>query len=128
LNEILNEDMKNISAWAAKKHLTISSSKSQTIYFTPHNKEINDEPEIYYEGSHIPVCTTIKILGLWFNSMNTYMPHEKAQKSKGSSCVPLFKAVMGTGWNLKKEDGIIVYKSFIAPVLGNGGPIFYPVR
>jgi hypothetical protein len=128
INKILNEDMKNIAAWAARKRLRISPDKSQAIYFTPHNKEFKDKPEVYFEGSLIPVNTPIKILGILFDTMHTFTPHAKAQKAKGSKRVPLLKAVMGAGWGLKKEDGLTTFKAFIFPVLGYGGPIFYPAR
>jgi hypothetical protein len=128
INKILNEDMQNIAAWATRKRLRISPEKSQAIFFTPHNKEFKNKPEIYYEGSLIPVDTTIKILGIIFDTMHTFTPHAKAQKSKGSKHVSLLKAVMGAAWGLKKEDGLTAFKAFISPVLGYGGPILYPPR
>jgi hypothetical protein len=110
--------MQNIATWAARKQPRISPDKCQVIYSTPHNKEFKDKPEVYYDGSLIPVHTTIKILGILIDTMHTFTPHAKAQKAKGSKWVPLLKVVMGAGWGFKKEDKLTTLKAFISPVLG----------
>jgi hypothetical protein len=82
--EALNADMVNIAAWAARKKMSISAEKSQVTFFTPHTKEFNIKPKIYYQGSLVPVTNTIKILGLTLDTSHTGTQHEKIQANRAS--------------------------------------------
>jgi hypothetical protein len=99
INKILNEDMKNIAAWAARKRLRVSWDKSQAIYFTPHNKEFKDKPEDYFEGSLIPVNTTIKILGI----LSRLTPKPERQKA-ASECYYSKQSWVQDGASRRKTD------------------------
>jgi retron-type reverse transcriptase len=45
INAKLNKDMAQISKWAARKKLKISSGKSQVLFFTPNTREQRDKPD-----------------------------------------------------------------------------------
>jgi hypothetical protein len=103
LEEALNADMVNIAARAARKKMSISSDKSKVTFFTPYTKEFNVKPQIYYQGSLIPVTNIIKILGLTLDTSHTGTPHDKIQTNRASGWVPILKAVMGPDWGFRKK-------------------------
>jgi hypothetical protein len=123
----LNDDMAKISAWAAHKHLSISTEKSQVTLFTPHTKEFHDQPKIFYQGTLVSVANTIKIIGQNLDTSHTGTPLEKAQATKGCSRLLILKAVMGANWGFQKEDGLVAFKAFIGPVFGYAGPVWFPI-
>jgi hypothetical protein len=116
------------SKWAGRKLLKISSAKSQITLFTPDTKEFRDKPQVYYDGSMIPVENTIKILGITLDTKQTFTPHVSIARSKGSGRVSILKAVTGRIWGFQKEDLLLMFTAFITPVLGFGVPIWYPAR
>jgi hypothetical protein len=102
----LNKDLAQVAKWAKKKRLSISASKSQATIFTPNNRELNVKPQIFFQGSKIPVGNLIKILELTIDSLNTYTPQEKNAASSGRSGHRVIKAAQGTDWGLSKKDGL----------------------
>ena len=108
--------------------MKISADKSQAILFTPNSREFKLKPEIYYEGSLIPVENQIKILGLNLDTMHTGTPHLNVGKTKGCAKVKILKAAQGSDFGLSKEDGLLTYKALVSPVLGFGGPLWFPLR
>jgi hypothetical protein len=123
----LNKDLVKIAKWAKCKRFKIRAEKLQVIFLSPWNRE-KVFPQIFYEGSPIPVTKQIKILGLTYDSLHTLTPHVDIAKSKGLSRVPIIKAVMGSDWGFCLEDGVLTYKALIQPVLGFGAPVWYPLQ
>jgi hypothetical protein len=124
----LNQDLKHISKWAKRKHLKISTEKSQVSFFTPWNRE-KVFPTIFYEGIPIPVTNLIKSLGINFDRDHAFTSHLKFSSSKGRDRVSIVKAVIGpSSLCFSKENGLLRYKALVSPVLGYGAPIFLPPR
>jgi hypothetical protein len=76
------------------------------------------KPQIFFQGSQIPVENLIKILGLTIDSLHTYTPQEKNAASSGRSGYRVIKAAQGTDWGLSKKDGLMAYKALVVRRLG----------
>jgi hypothetical protein len=97
-------------------------------FFTPDTKEYNAKPEIFYKRLLILVEGTMKILGVTLNIMHNFSPQEKEAATKARKRVPIVKAVMSSGFGFSKEDGLLTFKSLIAPVISYAAPIWLPPR
>lgn len=124
----LNADMKSIAKWADRKHLKISSGKSQVILFTPNSREHKGQPKIFYKGELIPVVNSMKILGINLDKGLNLRKQETALADKGSSRLPIVKAVSGPKGGFSMEDRLLTFKAFIPPVFSFGGPVWFPIR
>jgi hypothetical protein len=113
---ILNKDMVSIAKWADSKHLKINSGKYQVIFFAPNSREHKDQPEVFYKGELIPVVNCMKILGINLDTGLNLGKHETALAGKGSSRLPIVKAVSGPKGDFSKEDRLLTFKTFIPPV------------
>ena len=76
----LNKDMKIIAAWAKKKLLKISAEKSQLTLFTSNTREAEVHPQVFFEGSLIPLVKHPKILGVVFDPHFTFNAHAKGNR------------------------------------------------
>jgi hypothetical protein len=128
IEKTLNKDLAQVAKWAKKKKLSISASKLQITLFTPNNRELNVKPQIFFQGSQIPVENLMKILGLTIDSLHKYTAQEKNAASSGQSGHRVIKAAQGTDWGLSKKDGLMAYKALVETRLGYAGPLWIPVR
>lgn len=70
----------------------------------------------------------MKILGVNLDTGHNFNKQESALADKGSSRLPIVKAVSGPKGGFSKEDRLLTFKAFIPPVFSFGGPVWFPIR
>ena len=70
-----NEDIASVSEWAKANALQINPNKSKCILIGKANLEPTNIPHISINNASIPLCTSVKNLGIMMNSNLTWSDH-----------------------------------------------------
>jgi hypothetical protein len=70
----------------------------------------------------------MKILGVNLDTGHNLSHQEDALAVKGRGCLPIIKAVSGPKSGFSKEDTLLTYKAFIAPIFSSGASVWFPAR
>jgi hypothetical protein len=111
-----NANMITISDWPKRKHLKISPEKSQVMFLLPDRKESYVYPQIFFEGSLIPLQCNARNLGLILDRHGMYNTNAISQLSRIPAQEKVIKAITGSGWGLSLEDALMAYKATVMPV------------
>ena len=125
LGRNLTEHLKYVTAWAMKNGLEISPSKSTVTLFTPDRHESNLHPQVFIEGTQLPLAKVVRFLGLNLSTHFVSSTQAKSANNKSSSRIQLLKATSGQDWG-DKETLRLTYNAFLKPVMIFGAPLWYP--
>jgi hypothetical protein len=126
LEREVNEYLVTLAAHLLALKLELSSTKSTATLFTPDTNQYRHIPSIVINGSRIPLDKTPKILGVTFDTMNSFRAHTDIIVQKAQKRCNILKALAGTTWGQAKEDLVITYKALIRPVLEYAAPVWTP--
>jgi hypothetical protein len=93
--------------------------------FTPDRHESNLHPQVFIEGTLLPLAKVVRFLGLNLSTHFVSSTQAKSANSKSSSCIQLLKATSGQDWG-DKETLRLTYNAFLKPVMIFGAPLWYP--
>jgi hypothetical protein len=94
----LNEDMRQVKAWADSMNLTIAPEKSSITLFTPDPHQASHHPQVFYKSQVIPLDRNPKWLGLIQDGRITSSHHASNFKVRLSRHHQIVKALSGTSW------------------------------
>ena len=113
----MNDDLRQISDWARRKKFDLSPEKSTVTLFSSDPHQVNYHPQVFLDGSLIPLAKNPKILGVTLDPMFTFGPHSKTVVDKVSTRLKILKSLAGTDWGHSKEDLNLTYKMLGSSVI-----------
>ena len=122
----LNRYLVKLSDFLLRKSLLISAAKSTVTLFTPSTHEAGIHPEVYINGTKLPLEKTPKLLGVIFDTMFTFSSHAKAVASKMQQRNNVLRALAGSNWGQDKETMTISYKAVGRSVANYAAPVWTP--
>ena len=99
LEGTLSQDMSTLSAYLQTRRLNLSHTKTVTAAFHFNNREAKRELKVYNNGRLLPFCPTPTYLGVKLDRLLTFRHHLVAMRKKLSSCVPLLRRLVVSGWD-----------------------------
>ena len=126
LADLLNTSFPPIVEWAERNHLKISPAKSSVTLFTPWNRQFQTHPQVFLNGTALPLEKNPKILGVKLDPSLTFSPHVRDITQKCNNRLNILKALSGTSWGHQKETLAVTYGALIKPILTYAAPIWYP--
>ena len=82
--------------------LKFSPTKAMCVHFCQLRIQHLD-PELYLNGTYIPITGEAKFLGLLFDSKLPFIPHITSLKSKCSKSLDLIKVLSNTTWGADRK-------------------------
>jgi hypothetical protein len=122
----LNLDLSATVSWSKEKNLVLAPSKSQVTLFTPDTKQVNVHPQIFIDGTLVPLCRNLRYLGSDFDTMFCFNGQSVSNQKKFSKGVALLRAVGGTNWGFDKETLLRTFNVIIKPAYSFNAPIWVP--
>jgi len=91
-------------------------------------RKSHPEPQLYLNGTLIPVEEQVKFLGLMFDSKLTFLPHIKFLKTKCTKALNLLRVVAHTSWGADQQSLLFLYRSLIRSKLDYGCIVYGSTR
>ncbi|KAA0199397.1 hypothetical protein HAZT_HAZT007698 [Hyalella azteca] len=123
---VLSSHSLHVAAWACRKGLSVSIPKSHTTLFTSGTHQLQKDPHVSWEGSDLPLCRTLKILGVTFNPHFTFLPCIAAICQRACPCLNILKSLAGTSWEQQKETLLVTFKALIKSLITYAAPVWFP--
>jgi hypothetical protein len=122
----LNADLALVEEWALSKNLKISPEKSSVTLLTPDPHQTSYHPQVYLQGSLVPLAKTAKWLGINVDTKINSSYHVSDIIPKLSRCIKIMQALAGSTFGQCKETLVSTYKALLRPVMENGCQIWAP--
>ena len=116
----------SVVEWTSSLKLSIAPSKSFVTLFTPDTHESHKVPLITINNTPIPLDRRPKLLGVTFDTHLTFTPHVDRVIATVQQKTRLLRAMAGSTWGSSKETLITLWKSYLAPSINYGAPIWFP--
>lgn len=117
--QLLQSSLQEIQIWSHSTGFRFSPNKSQCIVFSRLRKQISD-PKLIMENQQIPIVPTLRILGMYFDSKLTWVPHLKYLKAECVRRLNLMKTLSAKTWGADSSVLLRTYKATIRPKLDYG--------
>jgi len=109
----LNKIVKFFNEWGFK----LSVDKTVAILFTNRRNKRLDKVKLHVNGKAIKVQTTVKFLGVIFDSHMSWKPHIDYVADRCNKRLNLMRVMAGTPWGASKSVLLTVYKALIRSVM-----------
>jgi len=119
--------LNKLQDWADTNGFKFSTSKTVCMHFC-RLRESHPEPQLYLNGTLIPVAEQVKFLGLMFDSKLTFLPHIKFLKTKCTKALNLLRVVAHTSWGADQQTLLLLYRSLIRSKLDYGCIVYGSTR
>jgi len=121
-HRILQSVVKLIEEWLSSRGYRISSSKTEII-FEKRKSKTQLLPLLI--GNHPnPEFETTKVLGLWFQSRHSWLPHIKQLKAKCLRALNILKYLAHPITGCNRKVLLPLYQALILSILDYGAPIY----
>jgi ribonuclease HI len=97
-------------AWGFK----VSTGKTVAILF---NNKKNEEIQLTYNTSELPIVKEFKFLGIFFDENNSFNKHVDEIVIRCKSKLNLMRILSGKSWGSSKETQLKIYRTLIKPIL-----------
>lgn len=124
-NEI-NNYLLVLSEYLIINELTLSAAKSTATLFTSDRSQCKIEPDIYIGGERIRSEKQPKVLGVTWDTLNTFGPHTTAVAASARRKASILKALRGLEWGCSPETLRSTYKAVVESVMSYAAPVFTP--
>ena len=71
------------------------------------------DPQLYLNGTQIPIIGEAKFLGLLFDSKLSFIPHTTSLKSRCTNSLDLIKVLSNTTWGADRKVLLCLYRALI---------------
>lgn len=88
---VLGDDLKTISSWCSRWGMKLNPSKSLNMIVSRSRTAFPQHPDLLVDGSVVPVCGTMKLLGVTLDSKLTFEQHLRNVASSASRRVGLLR-------------------------------------
>ena len=123
----LQQCLNKLQDWADTNGFKFSTSKTVCMHFCRLRKS-HPEPQLYLNGTLIPVEEQVKFLGLMFDSKLTFLPHIKFLKTKCTKALNLLRVIAHTSWGADQQTFLLLYRSLIRSKLDYGCIVYGSTR
>ena len=125
LQRTLNMAITKIVAWTESVGFHLSIEKTQAILFYKDSRwKKNQDITLTMKNNVLKLSTSVKFLGLVFDTHLNWKRHVAYVKSKCHSAMNLIRKVAHTVWGAKRSILISIYKALVQSVLDYGCPIY----
>ena len=115
--------LKRLEKWCGENGFKFSPTKTVCVHFT-RSRKLHPEPELFINGTKIPVKNEVKFLGVLFDRKLTFAAHTKYLKNKCLKAMNLLKVVSRTDWGGDRKVLLHLYRSFIRSKLDYGSVVY----
>ena len=119
LQRVLNK----LQVWTDENGFKFSTSKTVVKHFCQKIKE-HSHPELFLNGTALPVVEETKFLGLIFDSKLTFIPHLKYLSKKCLQAINLLRVVGHYDWGADSSTLLKLYDSTIRSKLDYGCMVY----
>ena len=98
-----------------------------SIHFCQLQKQHLD-PELYLNGTQIPIIGEAKFLGLLFDSKLSLIPHITFLKSRCTKSLDLIEVLSNTTWGADRKVLLCLYRALIRSKLDYGCIVYGSAR
>ena len=98
----LQESFNRLGHWCDENGFKFSPTKTMCVHFCQLRKQHLD-PELYLNGTQIPIIGEAKFLGLLFDSKLSFIPHITSLKSRCTKSLDLIKVLSITTWGADRK-------------------------
>ena len=89
--EVLRQDLVQVQSWCVRWGMTLNPSKSHSLVISRSRTVFPAHPDIDLDGTVVPGCATLKLLGVTLDSGLTFQPHLRAVASSISRKIGLLR-------------------------------------
>ena len=112
--------------WSLVSGFSFSAGKSQCTFFT--NKRNIGNTTIYMNNIPLPIKNSIKILGILFDSKNTWIPHLKTIRKDSLLRMNILKCLAHKSWGSHSSSLLQIYKALILSKLEYNSYLFIKAK
>jgi hypothetical protein len=96
------------------------------VLFTPDRRQTQTHPQVFLDGTLIPLNKNPKILGVTFDTFFNFSYHVREIAIRLAHRLQILKALAGTSWGQQKETLLITFKCLILSIINYVAPIWFP--
>ena len=119
----LNRHLKALEVWFVKWKIAINVSKTEAVMFSKAHRT-NKFPKIQMDKKIIPWSEECKYLGLTLDRRLTWKSHFVKLKQKFRNLARMFYPILSRHSKMPRENKLLIYKSYLLPVLTYGSAIW----
>lgn len=120
----LNSAVHYLNIWLSDHGLSLSASKSSVVVFS--RRRVSPDCSVHINSQKIPVCDSVKFLGVFLDSKMTFIPHLKYISEKCERNINILRALSGVWWGSHPFSQKILYNSIIRSLFDYGAFIIEP--
>ena len=111
--ESLSRDLARIQSWCVRWGMKLNPKKSHSLLISRSRTVLPLHPDIVLDGTVIPNCTSLRLLGVTFDSGLTFQPHLRGVASSISQKIGLLRKCR----RIYNSDSVIrnCFYSFLLP-------------
>ncbi|KFM64962.1 putative RNA-directed DNA polymerase from transposon X-element, partial [Stegodyphus mimosarum] len=119
--------LNKIHEWSVKQGFTFSEQKTVCVHFC-RKRGLHPEPELYLNGSIIPVAPEAKFLGMVFDQKLTFLSHVLQLRKKCMKALNILKVLANTSWGADRCSMLRIYRALVRSRLDYGSVIYGSAR
>ena len=112
-----------VRKWCTEAGLQINTTKSVVVIFT-HRKNVTLDQPLIYNGTPLPIQTTVKYLGVHLDSKLTWSTHLQNKLLAANIQQAKLKVITARHWGLSPATVSWIYKSITRPQLLYGSLVW----
>ena len=121
------QSLNRLGRWCDDNGFKCSPTKTMCVHFCQLRKQHLD-PELYLNGTQIPIIGEAKCLGLMFDSKLSFIPHITSLKSRCTKSLDLIKVLSNTIWGADRKVLLRLYRALIRSKLDYGCIVYGSAR
>ncbi|GBN91127.1 RNA-directed DNA polymerase from mobile element jockey [Araneus ventricosus] len=116
-----------ITNWCDKNGFVLSAQKTNCVHFCK-LRGMHPHPEIFLNGTSIPMVSEAKFLGIILDEKLSFRPHILNLKRKCNETLNLLKILSNTTWGADFSSLLKIYKALVLSKLDYGCTIYGSAR
>ena len=120
----LQQSLNRLCRFCDENGFKFSPTKTMGVHFCQLQKH-HLYPQLYLNGTQIPIIGEAKFLGLGFDSTLSFIPHTTSLKSRCTRSLDLLKVLLNTTWGAERNVLLRLYKALIRSKLYYGCIVWF---
>ena len=118
----INDDLARISDWCGRWDMRLNASKTKSMVISRSRALVPGFPDLLLGGSRLDMVSTLKILGVVFDSKLTFESHLREVATSASQRLGILRKT----WGVFRDTEIVkrCFWSFLLPVLEYCAPVW----
>lgn len=119
--------LSKLQKWADENGFRFSPAKTVAMHFS-NRRGLHPDPELFLNGSQIPIVAETKFLGVIFDRKLSFIPHIKRLKAKCHKALNLLKVVGHYDWGADRRTLLNLYRTLVRSKLDYGSIVYGSAR